>query len=646
MKRNPTGPVRWPIAVLALAAFCCIRVHAHDLRLEVTPVTQDAPLPFDKLTLTNATGQAFSVTRLDFLLSNFSLRRSDGTWLARTNGQAYLSPREGRTGFKVEGIPAGSYDRARFLVGVTRDLNHADPAQFGPTHPLNPNVNGLHWNWQGGYVFLALEGRWRDTSGAWNGYSFHLATDRLLTTVELPLALELKDDRELQLKLSVDKIFAGPHLVKLDADHPTTHSREGDALAEHLQENLVGAFSFSPQGKGGNVLAPSDSRLRAEFLRRGVSGPLSAGERNGGRGKETIEASHASAPAKFSISPLVATNATPYGFTYPADFPQPALPLDNPLTEEGVTLGRALFSEPRLSRNNAQSCASCHDLRAAGSQPGQRFSTGVDGVVGPRNAMPLFNLAWKNSFFWDGRAPSLRAQVLEPIQNPIEMHETLSNVVAKLQSPATNAAAANYPALFARAFGTPEISADRLARALEQFLLTQVSGNAKFDRALRGEAELTEVEKRGFELFVTEYDPRRGLLGADCFHCHGGPLFVNLPFANNGLDRAPSDLGRYLTTRREGDQGRFSVPSLRNVALTGPYMHDGRFKTLAEVVEFYSSGVQRGATLDPNLAKHPEAGLRLATPDREALVAFLQTLTDERLKKPDTAQEPDETASP
>ena len=186
----------------------------------------------------------------------------------------------------------------------------------------------------------------------------------------------------------------------------------------------------------------------------------------------------------------------------------------------------------------------------------------------------------------------------------------------------------------------PDISADRLARALEQFLLTQVSGDSKFDRARRGEAELTEAEKRGFELFVTEYDPRRGQFGADCFHCHGGPLFANVPFANNGLDRQSHDLGRYLVTRREGDQGRFSVPSLRNVALTAPYMHDGRFKTLAQVVEHYSSGVQRGATLDPNLAKHPEAGLRLSAPDKDALVAFLETLTDEVFKKPGRAELP------
>ena len=591
------------VAALVMVAFCGIRAGAYDLRIEVTPVSQGVPITFDQLTLTNAAGQAFSVTRFDFLLSNFSLRRSDGTWLDRTKWQAYLSLREGRTGFRVAGIPAGTYDRALFLVGVTRDLNHADPAQFSPAHPLNPNVNGLHWNWQGGYVFLALEGRWRDVAGIGQGYSFHLATDRLLTPVELPMALQIAGDHELQMKLSVDKILNGSSAIQFDADNATTHSRENDPLAERLRGNLAGAFSIV----GGSEVSLTSAATNTAIPR---------------------------------LVPLIAATATPYRFTFPASFPQPLLPLDNPLTEEGVALGRALFFEPRLSRSNVQSCASCHDLRAAGSQPGQRFSVGVDGILGSRNAMPLFNLAWKSSFFWDGRASSLRAQVLEPIQNPIEMHETLTNVVAKLQSKPSAPGAKDYPTLFARAFGSPEISADRLARALEQFLLTQVSGDAKFDRALRGEVELTEAEKRGFELFITEYDPRREQFGADCFHCHGGPLFANVPFANNGLDLVPRDSGRRLVTQRQGDDGKLAAPSLRNVALTAPYMHDGRFQTLAEVVEHYSGGVQRGATLDPNLAKHPEDGLSLSASDKEALVAFLNTLTEESLGKSDVAQKP------
>jgi cytochrome c peroxidase len=277
---------------------------------------------------------------------------------------------------------------------------------------------------------------------------------------------------------------------------------------------------------------------------------------------------------------------------------------------------------------------------------------GVGGRTGTRQAMPLFNIAWKSSFFWDGRAPSLRAQALLPIQDHREMDESLTNVVVKLQSGRPGIAGGKgskgaeeswvpavpvsspYPALFAAAFASSEITSERIGLALENFLLTLTSFDSKFDRAMRGgPVTLTDQEQRGFELFFTEYDPRRGQFGADCFHCHGGANFSKHGFANNGLDPAFTDPGRYAVTGRESDRGKFSVPSLRNVAVTPPYMHDGRFATLEEVVEHYSSGVRRSATLDPNLAKHPEGGLHLPAGDRAALVAFLKTLTDERYTK-------------
>jgi cytochrome c peroxidase len=191
--------------------------------------------------------------------------------------------------------------------------------------------------------------------------------------------------------------------------------------------------------------------------------------------------------------------------------------------------------------------------------------------------------------------------------------------------------------MFSAAFGTPEITAERVGLALEQFLFTLTSFDAKFDRVTSGEASFTAEEQRGFELFHTEFDPPRGLFGADCFHCHGGPLFQNIAFANNGLDRDPSDLGRYLVTGRESDKGKFSVPSLRNVELTAPYMHDGRHRTLEDAVFHYVRGVQRSATLDPNLAKHPPGGVRLPPPDLRALVAFMRTLTGES-QRPRDAQ--------
>jgi len=199
--------------------------------------------------------------------------------------------------------------------------------------------------------------------------------------------------------------------------------------------------------------------------------------------------------------------------------------------------------------------------------------------------------------------------------------------VSLLTSAATKS---DYPALFTDAFGSPEITPEKIGLALEAFLLTLTSFDSKFDRALAGKEQLTAVEQRGLELFMTEYDPRRGQLGADCFHCHGGPLFQSQTFANNGLDAEFDDLGRAKVTGRDSDQGKFATPSLRNIALTAPYMHDGRFKTLEEVVEHYSTGQKRSATLDPNLAKHMDGGVLLNGSDKSALVAFLKALTEEK----------------
>ena len=602
-----------------LAASVAAAAAPHSLRVEIRPRFGDAPLIFDALTNTTASGQTISVTRLDFLLSSFAFRRVDGKWVTVSDQFAFINGREGRTEFTLSALPDGDYDRLRFHVGVPERENHADTGSLAADHPLNPNLNGLHWSWQGGYVFMAAEGNWsgqkrgfpgaapdEDRTLKWperrgpataTGYSFHIATDRMLMTVELPLALSFDGDRTLLLTLSADRIFSGKHTIVIADDTSSTHSRPDDELATRLRENIESAFSV------GSVLPSEEAGLAA---RANVPG----------QGK-----------------PLIASNATPYRFSFSSFFPQPLLPPDNPLTEEGVELGRRLFSEPRLSINNRQSCASCHRAEAAFTD-GRRVSLGAEGLPGSRNAMPLFNLAWKSSFFWDGRAPSLREQVLSPIQNPVEMHETLTNVVMKLgiagKLLAPAATNQDYPRLFAAAFGTSEITVDRLARALEQFLLAQISRNSKFDRSLSGAAEFTAEERRGFELFHTEYDPRRGQFGADCFHCHGGPLFQSQSFANNGLDAVFQDPGRFGVTGREGDRGKFAVPSLRNVALTAPYMHDGRFATLEQVVEHYATGVKHSATLDPNLGKHPDGGVPLSAEDKRALVAFLMTLTDER----------------
>lgn len=610
--------------LLAIGAFMPA-ASAASLSVQLTPVFNDRPLVMNQLVLTNTTLQRLSVTRLDFLLSDFALRRVDGTWLTRTNWQAYFGLGAQRMKAQVPELPPGHYDRVRWRVGVPPGLNHSDPARYAPDHPLNPELNGLHWGWAGGYVFFAIEGRWEEISpnsepgtriAEIPGYSFHLGNDWMLMTVELPLALTLDRDQVLPVALHVDRVFGGQRPVALTADENSTHSREGDTLAEKLQDNVQSAFEVL------NTPAIAAGLSGDLKVGRGVPTPPHDGAARTPRPPWLVEGE---SPNK----PLLASNATPYRFTFARQFPPPPLPRDNPMTDEGVELGRRLFHEPLLSINGRQSCASCHQAKAAFVDAERAFSLGAEGQTGTRNAMPLFNLAWKRSFFWDGRAPSLRAQVLLPIQNPIEMHESLSNVVAKLRATAEGRAP-DYPALFERAFGSPEIAADRVARALEQFLLTLVSYDAKFDRALQGGATLTEEEKRGFQLFVTEFDPRRGQYGADCFHCHGGPFFTSHGFANNGLDAEFNDPGLAVVTAKDYDRGKFAVPSLRNVELTGPYMHDGRFKTLEEVIDHYSTGVKRSPSLDPNLAKHPVAGLNLSAADKQALVAFLKTLTDER----------------
>jgi len=526
------------------------------------------------------------VTRASYLLSGFAFERADGSMLELSNQVAWIDAEAGRTSFRLD-VPTGTYRSMRLQVGIEPEANHADPAQFPAGHPLNPNLNGLHWGWQGGYVFMAIEGLWRH-GGAINGWSYHLARDPNRTPVRLTTPLEITGNVRLDLVFDLGTVLDGKRPLSFRTD-ASTHSRERDPVVAALMANLASAFRFVG-------VAQQDSIATKPGLK-----PLDL-------------------PRTF----------TPHRFAIGATFPVPALPRDNPLIEERVTLGDKLFHEPLLSGDGSMSCASCHDSTAAFADR-RRVSVGVAGRTGTRNAMPLFNLAWKSSFFWDGRAPSLRAQALMPIQDHSEMDESLTNVVSKL-SRASDGANTNYPALFARAFASPEITAERIGLALEQYVLTLTSFDSKFDRVMRREAAFSADEQRGFELFMTEYDPRRSQFGADCFHCHGGPLFQSQTFANNGLDSAFADIGRAEVTGKPSDEGKFATPSLRNVELTAPYMHDGRFATLEEVVEHYSSGVKRSATLDPNIAKHPEGGIHLSSADKQALVAFLKTLTDEKFR--------------
>jgi cytochrome c peroxidase len=309
-----------------------------------------------------------------------------------------------------------------------------------------------------------------------------------------------------------------------------------------------------------------------------------------------------------------------YRLTIDASFPEPTFPADNPLTEEGVELGRRLFFDPGLSLNGQVSCASCHRPEAAFSDS-NRFSRGIGETR--RNSMPLFNLAWRRNFFWDGRANTIREQVVHPLTDAKEMGADVDALAGKLGKDP------KYAPLFKAAFCTTNVTSATIALALEQFLMVQISQDSKFDKVRRGEDSFTEEEQRGLQLFFTEYDPGRGQKGADCFHCHGNVLFTNERFANNGLETTDTDTGRYETSRKVYEKWCFKVPSLRNVALTAPYMHDGRFKSLEEVVDHYDHGVHESETLDASIAKHG-GSIQLSQDDKKALVAFLRTLTDEK----------------
>ena len=279
----------------------------------------------------------------------------------------------------------------------------------------------------------------------------------------------------------------------------------------------------------------------------------------------------------------------------------------NRLTEEGFVLGRKLFYDTKLSRDNSISCASCHQQFAAFSHLDHRLSHGIDGLFGTRNAPGLYNLNWQNSFMWDGGVNHIEVQPTAPLTNPVEMDETIDNVVLKLQNDP------DYREMFKSAFGTTTVTSQLMLKAMAQFMGMLVSYNSRYDQYTRGKATLTTPETNGLALFQS-----------NCASCHTPPLFSNYQFANNGLDTAFADGGRGIITGAPSDMGTFRVPSLRNVALSPPYMHDGRFETLQEVLNHYVSGVKNSATLHPSLA----GGIALTAQEQNDIIAFLKTLSD------------------
>jgi cytochrome c peroxidase len=287
------------------------------------------------------------------------------------------------------------------------------------------------------------------------------------------------------------------------------------------------------------------------------------------------------------------------------------VPADNPLTPEKIALGAALFSDPMLSADRTTSCASCHDPNRAFTD-GRRVAVGVFGRTGARATPALLNRGYGSAFFWDGRATTLEAQVLEPIQNPNELGTSVDQVIARLMD------SPHYVAAFANAFGdTPR--RENLSRALASFVRSIRAGGTPVDRFVNGEHHaLTDQERHGLRIF-------RGK--ANCTACHIGPAFSDERFHNTGVawrTGAPADEGRFRVTARAADRGAFKTPTLREIARTAPYMHDGAFDTLAEVITFYDGGGHANPHLDPEVRP-----LKLTEPEKQALESFLRALSGE-----------------
>ncbi len=295
-------------------------------------------------------------------------------------------------------------------------------------------------------------------------------------------------------------------------------------------------------------------------------------------------------------------------FEKPEHFPEPVYTFENnPLSREGFELGRKLFYEPLLSVNGTISCGSCHHQAEGFSDAGKAFSTGTDQRKGLRNSPALSNLAWYPAFMMDGGINHIEVMPIAPITDSLEMAEELTQVLAKLQ------AHPEYPGLFKAAFNNDKVTTQNMLYALAQFMAMMVSHQSRFDQFLQGKIKFSPAESKGYFIFEK-----------NCAGCHAGPLLTDFSYRNNGLDAHSADPGRARITQKPGDHGKFKVPNLRNVALSPPYMHDGRFNSLEEVIDHYSEGIVANPNLDSTLS----APLQLSSAEKSQLLEFLKTLTD------------------
>lgn len=313
----------------------------------------------------------------------------------------------------------------------------------------------------------------------------------------------------------------------------------------------------------------------------------------------------------------------PYKFPVLVHFPAMPQSLSNPVTEEGVDLGRHLFYDPILSIDSSVSCSSCHKQEFAFSDSPNKFSKGINGALTVRNTQPLFNLAWYPALFWDGRSESLEDQAFHPVRTKTEMNFKWTEAVQRLNK------SKFYLLKFRKAFGKIPIDSHLIAKALAQFERTLISHNSKFDRAVRKETPLNSEELEGFEIV-------NDMTRAGCVHCHttdGDVLGTIASFSNNGLDSVMNandykDKGQGLITKNIKDNGKFKIPSLRNILFTAPYMHDGRFKTLEEVMDFYSEKVKPCVNIDSRMEFAHQGGPKLNKYEKKKIIAFLKTMSD------------------
>ncbi len=314
---------------------------------------------------------------------------------------------------------------------------------------------------------------------------------------------------------------------------------------------------------------------------------------------------------------------TEYKFPKLRFFPVMPVSASNPVTIEGAELGKYLFYDSILSVDYTLSCASCHKQASAFSDSPNVFSKGRNGVPMRRNTMPLFNLAWHPSLFWDGRASSIEDQVFHPVREYNEMSLDWSLAASRLEKNKF------YREKFRAAFGTSSIDSVHVSYAIGQFLRTLVSHESKYDQVLEGKSIFTKDEYEGF---VLANEQTKG----DCIHCHltdGDALGASFVFSNNGLDATRrsedfEDKGRGEVTGKISDYGKFKVPTLRNLAYTAPYMHDGRFSSLEEVIDFYSEGLHYSANIDSKMGFVQQGGARLTGDEKRKIIAFLLTLSD------------------